>query len=174
MIKPFLIFVGVFGSMALGQWRAFGDPTSITLKTAQDEIQAAYDRSDEASSTKDIDAVFAICEPDFIVIEGDGTQMNLPKVRRAFGFSMDVQSSHNSTKVLGIVINGDGSAVLSIVDHQVFSIMFNNLVTVTDDTKCQDYWVHTTSGWREKRSRVISNAQSVQGDGFKPNGVFHW
>ena len=163
-------------ALTMGVHAASGVPKSSPAVEAKRSIQAAYDKSNAALNDKDVDAVFASCAPDFVVIDLDGHQENLDTERQAVGQMFQVaQSLENTTEVQSVTLQG-GGAVVSIREHQVLQMTnptTQEQVVVTSNNICRDYWAHTTLGWQEKRTRVVASHHDVQGNVKVPNTP-HW
>jgi len=142
-------------------------------QSARSEIQSQYDMSNAAASKGDVEGMLSKCAPDFTVIPLEGKTKDLASLRIRLGVITGFSSLKNSTTIENVKLQDDGVVVEVSESLTVVTAGASQTSKFTFVYHCRDFWIHTPSGWREKRSRLLS---SKSPDAATPDsvGLFHW
>ena len=134
-------------------------------------IQAAYERENVAAMRKDARGALANTAFDYTAVDSHGARYDyrtlrerLPKLLAGF------QTLKASTRIEKLTLRGNQAAVLvnerleGMIEHP----RKKRLAQLVIRSRSEDVWSRFGMVWRKKKSRILSESESLDGEPYSP------
>ena len=163
-----LLGLQIGAALCLTRMPVYADSTG----DAKEAIQAAYQAMDKATSAKNASGYAVYLLPNYVGVDEKGKETN-GKAATVQGLSKafsQLRTATSATRVLSLTLQ-DGGAVVTTRSSLSFTAIRNGQpFTVTGTNKVRDFWVKSAGHWMLKRERVMSSAQTVNGQPVPAGG----
>lgn len=139
---------------------------SAATQEARRAIQTAYDEQNAAFARLDLDGYLSHHATDFVSVDKEGKETGDDETRQMLGMMFQgTKSAQATTTIQQITLQSDGAVVVTR-GHVTMTIerpgdrQVGHLVS---DGTYRDFWVKADSGWRCKRSKALSEKQTING-----------
>ena len=140
------------------------------MQEARRAIQSAYAGMDKATNNRDTSAYSVYLDPNIVGIdekgkETDGKAKTLQALSQAFAL---VSTARSNTKITTLALQ-DGGAVVTTDSTLSFSGTKNGQpFVIKGENTVRDFWSKSGGRWLLKRERVVSSAQTLNGQPVPP------
>lgn len=133
-------------------------------------IRNAINKMDVAYAAKDADGYIAYTDPDFADVDLNGKEGVHGKEERhqrliatfAKATNLDAKITVRST-IRSIAFDKDGATAITD-SNTTYSVHVNGQDRVLKDhSTSRDFWVKSSAGWLERRSRTLSSEKTLNG-----------
>ncbi len=129
-------------------------------------IRAAMNKMAIAFQNKDADGYVEFTDPDFVNVSLSGEETTHGKgERRAKVKKLFTQAStikeHSTAN--SITFNQEGATVIQVSDSSYSDTVDGQNRVLKSHATYRDFWIKSSSGWLEKRSRTISSKKTLNG-----------